>query len=326
MSVNSNKNNNKKTVSKPSFPSTKEIPLYKYVEETFKGRSVTILEVIKGYSVILTFDKEEKKFFVSYEKDSPKSPQVEATLDVNANEEEYEFHKKLNKAIERIGYGMISFSIYGEFVDKNTQYLNYVNDNKADFIIYDVYLNSNWMCQDDIQEIFGDIAGLHIAPKIYKGKFDEIEINKSFNKKSLYNKDIDVYGIIVKPNIEDEYKTKRIASFFIDNRYKEVKKDDNYKDTIIKIAYELAEENQKQLKYIKMEVERKFELVKKNKGEILSYSVNQLIDIYLSAKIYQKIYSNFNKNKASNLKSIEKDVIKELKKILPSYFMKLYKL
>jgi hypothetical protein len=312
-------------------PKGKSIPKYVDIKKEITDRNVVALEIVKGHSMIISYDALNKLFEIEYESNTDKDESNSAflVLDGNINNKKYAFYNNVRIVADMIGGGEVDFALYGEFIDEETQRQPYVEKDKADFLLYDIYVNDNWMCQDDIDRI-AEKSKMRLAPKIFEGKFNEVKLNKIVEGKSSYNSKLKRHSIIVKPTLEDEYNNKRIATKFTSSIFKKkepVKDDSEFNKKCSSLAQEVINKHltNNVVSTIEKTVRKKYPAINGvNKDKALSYSVNEAINVYLSHNIYFYAYKYF--GKAYEFRTVHETVRGYMKKKVPHFFLKQYKL
>lgn len=327
MNKKGNKMSNKQNFHLP--PKGKCIPKYSTIKKEIIGREVVGLEVVKGHSMIISYDSFKKDFDIEYErkKDEKESNSAFIVLDGNINNSDYAFYKNVRTVANIIGGGEVDFALYGEFIDQETQRQPYIKNSGADFLLYDIYVNDNWMCQDDI-DIIAEKSNLRLAPKIFNDGFNEIKLNKLTTEKSSYNKKVKCHSIMVKPTLEDEYNNNRIVAIFTNSAFK---KDEEKSSEFYKKCEDLAQEvigkhlTNHIIKEVEKTVRKKYLVINKsNKDKVLSYSINETLSKYLNHNI--KTYVNKYFGSSYEFSSVYKTVHSYLKKRLPYFYLKHYNL
>ncbi len=320
--MSTNKTGNTNTTKRVG-PFNKTIPKFKEVEKELKIREVVGLEVIKGHSMIIEYDAAFGLYDIYYENsfDKDESNSAYVILDGNINNKGYDFHKNIEKFGEVLGNNKVSFAIFGEFIDQETQRQPYITkEDKADFFVYDIYANGNWLCQDDIDYLCGE-ANIKLAPKVYTGRYNEITLKKALGKRSSYNDKVEVHSILIKPTLEDEVNNKRIATYYINSRFMPKKPDSR---ELERVANKVIEKyfDKKTMEKVEKSTKAKYKTMNEtNKQNVLSFSVAQAVNVYLANKIYWEVDGDLRK---SNYDEVHSGVKEVLQKKLPSYFLKQY--
>jgi hypothetical protein len=312
VTVYNNKENN--------FPKSKEISSWNDMREELFLRRVGVFEIIKGVSMIISYNHTTKYFNVIYEGDEKNNGDASAyiTLEANANNPKFVFYDKLLSLSESIGFGEVDFAIYGEIIGKKYQKKDYLNkDNFIDFIVADIYVNKNWMCYDDLK-FLTEKSNLKLMPLIYEGIISNEKTKNLLDNKSNYNEKVEIHSILIKPTIEDEYKYKRIASIVSNEDFLENKIYEKMADEIVESYFT------KNILYSVSNLIKKFDVSDKNK--LLSLSVNNAINIYLFPKFSIVIQKYFKTTSKNEYEEITKKIKKILKKKLPKYFIEYFKI
>lgn len=314
-------------------PTDKEIPNFNDIKEVIEKRTVDVFEYVKGHSVIIGYDHKKKYFDVSYEERSEEAENRDAytTLEANCNDSSYNFYSNIQKVKNLLGGGRVDFYLFGEFVEADTQREKYLEGEKeVDFFITDIYINKNWVCTDDLQMIC-DKANIKLLPHLYHGVYNEKAFEVLLNNHSTINKKVDTYAIYIKTIIEDEYKSKRLAAMFKNSKYisqKEIDKNlqEKIADEVLKNHFnDIVKRNVVGISvngFTNGAYNVKTNVNKERKEKVLSQCVSNTINIYLIAKLYTYIYKYYAGVGKDTYKEIEQNVIKILKKKLPSYFLK----
>lgn len=312
-------------------PKGKSIPKYTEIKKEITNRNVVALEVVKGHSMIISYDALNKSFEIEYESklDKNESNNAFLVLDGNINNKKYAFYNNIRVVADMIGGGKVDFALYGEFIDEETQRQPYVEKDKADFLLYDIHVNDNWMCQDDIDDI-AEKSKMRLAPKVFEGKFNEVKLNKTVEGVSSYNSKLKRHSIIIKPTLEDEFSNKRIIAEFVNSTFKKkepAKNDSEFNKKCDSLAQEVINKHLTNdvVSTIEKTVRKKYPAINgANKDKALSYSVSEAINVYLSHNIHFYAYKYF--GKAYEFRTVHEAVRGYMKKKVPYFFLKQYKL
>lgn len=182
-----------------------------------------VIEIVKGTSFCLVHKKEENDFQVYFHKREPEKDKNDfCSLDANVNAESLPLYKPLRDLAEELGKGQVNFVIFLEYVTFQNQKCNYIlpdEDNVAKILIYDIFINDNWIPHDLLKELC-DRHGLRTMPVLYDGKYDENIFNKFlYEVPSHFNK-AEKYGLLIKSQIEDIEYNKRIAKIMLNKKFK----------------------------------------------------------------------------------------------------------
>lgn len=315
-------------------PTDKEIPKFDDIRDVIIKRTVDVFEYVKGHSIIIGYNSKSEYFDISYEERDEEDENRDAytTLEANCNDSSYNFYNNIQKVKKLLGGGKVDFYLFGEFIEIDTQREKYLEKEKeVDFYVTDIYVNKNWVCTDDLQMICSK-ANIKLLPHLYHGAFNEKAFEVLLNNHSTINENVDTYGIYVKTIIEDEYKSKRLAAIFKNSKY--ITQKELNQNLFEKIADEVIKNHFNDV--VKRNVagmaingfnnaaygHPSTNVKKEKKEKVLSQCVNNTINIYLITKLTTYIYKYYANNIGTDAyKKIEENVVKSLKKKLPTYFL-----
>jgi len=318
------------------LPVNKEISKYQDVASELSSRTIEVFEIVKGHSIILDYNSKSEYFYIDYEDpDDKKETNIAfTTMEANCNDKAYKFYDNIHRLKTFLGSSKIDFKVFGEFIDANTQREKYLKEEKGvDFFITDIYINSNWICTDDI-ELLCEKSKLKSLPKLYHGKFNEKAINTLADGKSVINQDVDRYAVYIKPILEDKIGVKRIAAILLNDKYATENTDSDFNKALYdKVANEMikkhlntfARENVFNLASTGCSTKPKhsnLRIVNNDKEKVIKTCVYSAMNIYLIPKMSTYIYKYL--GSLNNYKEVEEKVKKSLKKKLPKIFIDNY--
>lgn len=321
--------NNKKGFSKYSYKKKSDHPKLENIDygvtlPAAKGFLYNIVEIPKGVSFCVTYEKGKEDFQINFKDGEDKNnSEFFLTLDANINARGMSLYKPFRDLSLILGYRQVDFTVFLEYVSYESQKCKYLEkgDDTVLIIITDIYINSNWIRQKDLEEICRS-CGLFTMPILYEGVYNENLINSYTNDVySHFNKKEKLYGVMVKATIEDEKDSKRLASIRLNNRFipilpKQTQKDIMSKEVVDYIKRSFGEEK---IESIDKKVKAQFPGFLENTKdytikEILEYSVKEAKTNYLYNLYLMKSFNN-------NTKKVMK---KELNKQLSDLFIRRY--
>jgi len=279
------------------------IPDYKE-SKYWENRNVYVFEKALGEDIRIVF--EDEKTFIYSDKKIDTQPIIDFF-----NSNLLAGMGKLIKAFNRV-----SFAMFATFINKNSS----IEYGREDIIINDIFINGNWVCQDDFVELLNK-CDMISSPLVYKGIFDINEIIKTIDKNSSisFNKDVPIYSIIIRPSIEDFVNSSdRLVAKIVNSKFEdEQEKKDRILESVVEqfisIKLESAPFIRKCLDELKKE---SIDLKKENIKLILP----KLVDLF---------FSSFNSDIASlgEFKADRFTIISNLlKKKLPNNFRKAFEI
>ena len=178
--------------------------------DKFEGRHVYVLEKLRGVPVRVIYDGKKFKYGSRYTELKDRADTFGARDLIETFEEKYENLAKL------IGEE-VPFCLYAEMVgheiNKDIEYFDY--DDQKEIYFHDIFLNDNWMCWDDFEELMR-LTELPIVPKIALIPYNEDKIKEMAAQNSLLSEKADqkMEGVIIRPYIEDsDYNRRMILKY-----------------------------------------------------------------------------------------------------------------
>lgn len=342
--------NKKKTYNKDTYSTyntynsysyyTKPLPEHPKLENMDKlvdisekdGTRYVVSELVKGVSFCATYDLDSEFELNFHKEEENKDNETDfMSLEAIINAKDLPLYIPFKRLIDKLGAGKVPFTVFLEYVTYENQRSNYIEkgDDTAKVIIYDIYINKNWISYDLLEDICSE-CGLYTPPIIYEGAYDKKIIeNFIYKVPSIYN-EAEKYGVVIKSFIEDSKRYKRLAKIELNKNLvpeKEQKKTevfltDNEVDRKIK-----AEIKDRFFEARRMSLDKKIKTVypelksakiAKVKGKLLSYAVQSAIKEFFSYWL--------NDVKKKNSEGDYKKIKKQLNKELSSIFIKRYDL
>lgn len=221
-----------------------------------EGKEFLALERVKGISFMIVIDNEN----IKVHSDKKANEIVEY---INGN-----LIRPISKLIQH--FNKIDMSIYGEYITHKDSATAYIGPPSVYF--YDMYINENWIKNDDFIEIFNSF-GLPVAPIIRNGSMTNDYYNNLFkivSTESFIQGFTEMYGIYLKSlNGMGEHRSITKGSyFFLNPKFKSVSKNKTEKESLQKKVEELAYFTVTEELLTKWEVLLKARGIEKNKSNL----------------------------------------------------------
>lgn len=152
--------------------------------EKAEGQEFLTLEKVKGISFMIVIDDEDIKVH------SDKKAE-EIVRYINDN-----LIRPISKLIQH--FEKVDMSIYGEYITHEDSVTEYIGPPKVYF--YDMYINENWVRNDDFLEIFRSF-NLPVPPVVHNGVINNeyyVILDKALKINSFANGFKEMYGVYIK--------------------------------------------------------------------------------------------------------------------------------